>query len=100
MTQPNNPMEVFKHLDKSNCRECGEKTCLAFAASVYQSRKQINMCSRLDADIVSRFSNVANSMDKIEETGDQLIEDLKKALRKTDLAVAAQRCGGGVTGQC
>ena len=98
MTQPNNPMEVFKHLDKSNCRECGEKTCLAFAASVYQSRKQINMCSRLDAHIISRFSDVGNNTKTIGESGDQLIVDLKKALRKTDLAVAAQRCGGNFDG--
>lgn len=98
MTQPNNPMEVFKHLDKSNCRECGERTCLAFAASVYQSRKHINMCSRLDADIISRFSDVGNNRETIGKMGDQLIEDLKKALRRTDLAVAAQRCGGDFDG--
>ena len=31
--------------------------------------------------------------DTIGESGDQLIEGLKAVLRKTDLAVAAQRCG-------
>mgnify|MGYP000668137593 CR=1 FL=1 len=35
MPSPNSAMEVFKHLDKSNCRECGEKTCLAFAGAVF-----------------------------------------------------------------
>ena len=98
MTKPSSVMEVFKHLEKSNCRECGEKTCLAFAASVYQSRKQINMCSRLDADIISRFSDAGNSTETIGEMGDQLIEDLKEALRKTDLSVAAQRCEGDFDG--
>jgi hypothetical protein len=91
-------MEVFRHLEKSNCRQCGEKTCLAFAASVYQSRKQINMCSRLDADIISRLSDVGNSTENIGEMGEQLIEDLKEELRKTDLSIAAQRCGGDFDG--
>ena len=77
MTKPSSVMEVFKHLEKSNCRECGEKTCLAFAASVYQSQKQINMCPRLDENIISRFSDVGNSMKTIGESGDQLIGDLK-----------------------
>ena len=42
MPRPNSAMEVFKHLDKSNCRECGEKTCLAFACAVFQSQKEID----------------------------------------------------------
>ena len=98
MTKPSSVMEVFKHLEKSNCRECGEKTCLAFEASVYQSRKQINMCPRLDENIISRFSDVCNSTKTIGASGDQLNEDLKKALGKTDLAVAAQRCEGDFDG--
>ena len=56
------------------------------------------MCSRLDADIISRFSDVGNSTEAIGEIGDHLIEDLKEALGKTDLAVAAQRCGGDFDG--
>ena len=41
MPRPQNAMEIFKLLDKSNCRDCGEKTCLAFAGAVYQGRKKI-----------------------------------------------------------
>ena len=43
MPRPKNAMEIFKLLDKSNCRECGEKTCLAFAGAVYQGRKKIHI---------------------------------------------------------
>ena len=31
-------MDVFKLLEKSNCRECNEATCLAFAGAVFQGR--------------------------------------------------------------
>ena len=47
MPAPKNAMEIFKLLDKSNCRECGEKTCLAFAGAVYRGQKKIDECPRL-----------------------------------------------------
>ena len=40
-------MEIFTLLDKSNCRKCNEKTCLAFAAAVFQGRKDITECPKL-----------------------------------------------------
>jgi len=30
MTELKTTMDIFKLLDHSNCRDCGEKTCLAF----------------------------------------------------------------------
>ena len=47
MAQPKNAMEIFQLLDKSNCRECGKKTCLAFAGAVYQGLKEIQMFEKL-----------------------------------------------------
>ncbi|MHC1597228.1 MAG: (Fe-S)-binding protein, partial [Methermicoccaceae archaeon] len=28
----NSPLEVYKYLPQTNCGECGETTCMAFAA--------------------------------------------------------------------
>ena len=42
MPQPKNAMEIFQLLDKSNCRECGETTCLAFAGAVFTGRKDLD----------------------------------------------------------
>ena len=64
MRQFKNAMEIFKHLEKSNCRECGEKTCLAFVGAVYQSRKEIRMCPRLDWKIVELYSGVENRLSR------------------------------------
>lgn len=50
MSKPTSPMEIFKLLEKSNCRECGEPTCLAFAASVFKGKRKIEECPRLDKD--------------------------------------------------
>jgi len=95
---PKNAMEIFKHLEKSNCRECGEKTCLAFAGAVYQSRKKISRCPRLDSKIVERYSGFENKAETIEETGKKLIKNLRKQLTKTDLTEAAKRTGGHYNG--
>ncbi|MFO7667748.1 MAG: (Fe-S)-binding protein [Desulfobacterales bacterium] len=45
-------MEIFKLLEKSNCRECNEPTCLAFAAAVFKGQRQINECTRLDKETI------------------------------------------------
>ncbi len=99
MPKPKNAMEIFKHLEKSNCRECGEKTCLAFAGAVYQSRKPIHMCPRLDPQIVELYSGTDCAADASAENGEQFIESLKKSLAAINLAEAAQRTGGHYDGQ-
>ena len=48
-----NVMQVFTLLDKSNCRKCGEKTCLAFAAAVFKGEKDISACPLLSEEIVA-----------------------------------------------
>ncbi len=52
MSRFNNVMEIFKLLDKSNCRECFEPTCLAFAGAVFKGQKHLGECPRLSADII------------------------------------------------
>ena len=40
-------MEIFKHLPRSNCRDCGMPTCLAFAAALSKGEILMNRCSFL-----------------------------------------------------
>ena len=98
MPKPNSAMEVFKHLEKSNCRECGEKTCLAFAAAVYQSRKQINLCPRIGSEIIELFSSDKRENTK-EDFGEQYIKGLKQTLSGIDLGEAAKRINGKYDGR-
>ncbi len=41
---PLSPYVIYKYLPKTNCRECGEMTCLAFATGVIQELYQIGDC--------------------------------------------------------
>ena len=74
MSQPKNAMEIFKILEKSNCRECGEKTCLAFAGTVYQGRKQLDRCPRIDEEIIKVYAHYTDTDPSIDvEAADYLL---------------------------
>ena len=55
MPQPKHAMEIFQLLDKSNCRECGEKTCLAFAGAVLTGKRKLGECPFLEKEIIRQF---------------------------------------------
>ncbi|MEM3678959.1 MAG: (Fe-S)-binding protein [Candidatus Bathyarchaeia archaeon] len=41
------PLDLYKHLPKTNCRECGEDTCIALAAKVLSGEKPLKDCKPL-----------------------------------------------------
>jgi hypothetical protein len=98
MPRPKNAMEIFTLLDKSNCRECGEKTCLAFAGAVYQGRKKIQDCPKLDRAIIDRFSDSPKDQNSQERNRDEYLEFLQNEIRNMDLAGAAERVGADFSG--
>jgi len=93
MPVPKNAMEIYKHLDKSNCRDCGEKTCLAFAGSVFTGRRKITDCPKLDQEIIHRLPGESKEQRTLEENRYEYLEILKKEISNIDLAEAAKRIG-------
>jgi hypothetical protein len=89
-----NPLEIFQLLEKSNCRRCGEKTCLAFAGSVVMGKRKLHECPSLPPEIVAQFSGEPDSR-QVDEPGYAYIEQLKSEITHIDLAAAAQRVGAG-----
>ncbi|CAB1055628.1 hypothetical protein D1BOALGB6SA_361 [Olavius sp. associated proteobacterium Delta 1] len=98
MPPPQNAMEIYKLLDKSNCRECGEQTCLAFAAAVYQGRKEIQRCPKLDQATIVRFSDNSKDQNNVEQNRDEYLEILQNEVCNIDLAAAAERVGADFSG--
>jgi hypothetical protein len=90
---PANPLLIFRHLEQSNCRECGEKTCLAFAAAVSIGQKNLAACPRLSAAARAALAEHL-PQSPADQHGQKHIEKLKTELRHIDLAQAAARCGG------
>lgn len=94
MPKLNNVMEVFKLLDKSNCRECNETTCLAFAAAVFQGRKQLSQCPRLSNDVIKQFGDKIEKPNSSADDMEKAVELLKSEVAQKDLAAIAQKLGG------
>jgi ArsR family metal-binding transcriptional regulator len=44
------PLDVFALLPQTNCRECGEATCMAFAFALIQGRRTVDECTPLGSD--------------------------------------------------
>jgi len=97
MPHPKHAMEIFQLLDKSNCQECGEKTCLAFAGAVFQGKKKVDQCPKLDRKTIERFSGVENPNNVFLEGADYL-EKLKHQVAGADLTAAAQKVGAKFSG--
>ncbi len=96
MTTQATTLDILKLLDQSNCRECGEKTCFAFAASVFRGKRPLSDCPRLDPEIVREFSE-AHDLPLAATTfveGRNALDDLKEAVVGLDLEEAAERTGG------
>ena len=93
MPQPNNSMEVFKLLQKTNCRRCSEPTCLAFAVAVFQGKKQLDECPQLDVDVIERFGGRNKKPTIPEPDQEESMAELKRRITEIDLAKAAQRLG-------
>jgi len=87
-------MEIFKLLDKSNCRKCKEPTCLAFAAAVFKGQKQLDECPSLEKDILARYGGGTSNRIALEQERDEAVEQLKRKISTIDLFSSAQRLGG------
>ena len=94
MEQLKNPLEIFKLLNKSNCRKCNEKSCLAFAAAVFKGEKKLGECPDLDRKIVEKYEGKIEKFKTIEDEQREVIEELKKKIAQIDLSQAADRVGG------
>ncbi len=87
-------MTIFKLLDKSNCRQCGEKTCMAFAGAVFTGRRPLSECPRLDRNIIDAYSDDPQNRHDVEQSRDDFLEQLKNQIKGVDLKTAAGRSGG------
>ncbi len=94
MTLIKTAMDIFKLLNKSNCRACNEKTCLAFAASVFKGEKRIDECPHLDKNVIEKYGKNIERPKTIQSEQEKIIESLKMEISKIDLSSAAKRVGG------
>ena len=49
MARPS-PLEIYTLLDKSNCKDCGYDTCMAFATDILERKVKVQDCTHLMRD--------------------------------------------------
>ena len=99
MPQPKNAMEIFQQLNKSNCRDCHEATCLAFAGAVFTGRRKLEECPHLDREVIERFSGEPVQQMNMEDEAQLKIDALKQEVAQIDLLSAARRLGASFDGK-
>ena len=90
----NNAMEIFKLLPKTNCRECSETTCLAFAGAVYQGHKTLDQCTHLESAVIERYGQAIEKPPTPGEEMEKALELLKNRAAAVDLPAVAPKLGG------
>jgi ArsR family metal-binding transcriptional regulator len=43
-------LDIWKMLPQTNCKQCGEATCMAFAVSLVEQKRELTECLPLRAD--------------------------------------------------
>jgi len=96
--KPENALEIFQLLEKSNCRKCGEKTCLAFAGAVFTGQRKLCECPRLSRDVIERYSLEPDDRNIFEQDREKSLKNLQSEVVHLDFAQAAERTGAQFSG--
>ena len=99
MVGAKNVMEIFSILDKSNCKKCGEKTCLAFAGAVYMGKRKIQECPNLGSADYAKFTSNSVAESSPEGKQEEYIAELIEEVIKLDFAPVAERIGAQMHGR-
>lgn len=89
----NSAMDLFRQLKQTNCRECLEPTCLAFAAAVFRGDKRIEDCPHVESSLLEQFHGSQPYQTTLENELDHGLEPLRKRIASVDLPSSAERLG-------
>lgn len=99
MTEIKNPLEIYKVLPKTNCRQCGLPSCMAFAVQVLQGLKALHSCPTLSRECIERIAPRIVRRQGLDDEYDQVIRRLQKQARHLDFTETAVRIGAELVGE-
>jgi len=85
-------LEILKYLNKSNCRECGVPTCLAFASALINGEKKFSDCPHLSKETADELDKKIVKRGQYEKLT-ELLEPLKKEVSTVDFSKVADGLG-------
>ena len=99
MSRITTPLQLYKHLPKTNCGGCGASTCLAFAAAVIKQEKRLDDCPYLDRDTIARLETVIEQPVSIEGVREDQLKELRRKIENVDIVSRAAVLGARISGQ-
>ena len=88
------PLEIYKVLDKSNCKRCMLPSCLAFAAAVIGGQKKLDDCPSLSEDLIKILSRTLEKRSTAEPPQAEFMAKLLQKVKELDFAAVASERGG------
>ena len=95
MAQIKTPLDVYKLLPKTNCRECRLPSCMAFSAAVLRGEKEITDCPYVDRTVLGDTKNIERLV-SISDRREEAVALLRSRIPSIDLAASAERLGGRI----
>ncbi|MBU0943717.1 MAG: DUF3786 domain-containing protein [Proteobacteria bacterium] len=87
------PLEIYKVLEKSNCKRCMLPSCLAFAAAVVGGQKNLDDCPLLSEAVKNSLASTLQKRSMAEPRQAEFMTKLLQEVRGLDLAAVATRIG-------
>lgn len=88
------PLEIYKVLEQSNCKQCMLPGCLAFAAAVVGGQKNLDDCPHLSEEVKKTLSATLEKRSTAEPRQAEFMGKLLEEIKEIDLAAVAPRIGG------
>ncbi|HEY5998602.1 MAG TPA: DUF3786 domain-containing protein [bacterium] len=98
MVPPRNPLDVYRHLPRTNCGECGARGCMAFAAAVLADERRPRDCPYLSPEAAAAVDAYLGERRGVWDGQQDELQELRAGVAALDFAAAAARIGGRVEG--
>ena len=93
MPHINNAMEIFQFLPKTNCKECGESTCLALAGAVFTGNAELASCPHVPKNKLQQYDGGTRHTNPIEAELSSVMKRLQDRLLSLDMKDRAATIG-------
>lgn len=88
------PLEIYKLLPQSNCRQCYLPSCLAFATAVLKGEKKLADCPCLSVEAAADADEAVGARTSMDRNMEEVFFRLQKEVAGIDLAARAAPVGG------
>ncbi len=86
------PLSIYKLLPKTNCRDCGLRTCMSYASALIRQEKSLKDCPHISKEAVAELAPLLEASAP-DEGFREMIDGLKAEVRELDLSAMAHGLG-------